>query len=245
MAFRTSPVVAEDEWQLRPGGGGRDRRAHPGPPRQAERLELGGLPPARGAGRPDPLRRPDPGGGGPGRGPGLLCRDRPGDARGPGDRPLPGREGPQLLRGHPLGPRAVPGLLRAAPADRLRRAGLLPGLRFRAGPHVRHPRAPPTTPSSPCPRPRWGWPSTPAGTCGWPTRSGRGGPSSWRCTGRRIDAADGRAPGHGPAGHHAPRTCVPTAMAMAARDRRQRPAGRAVHQAHHRRLRLPRAWPRP
>ena len=59
-------------------------------------------------------------------------------------------------------------------------------------------------------------------------------------TGRRIDAADRRAARHRPAGHRRPRTWSRRPWRMAARDRRQRPAGRAEHQAHHRRLRLPR-----
>ena len=48
----------------------------------------------------------------------FLRGHRPRDARGPGDGPIAGGEGAQLLRGLALGARALPGLPRAAPAPR-------------------------------------------------------------------------------------------------------------------------------
>ena len=61
MPFRTSPVVDRGRLAAAARGRRRDRRAHARPPGQAQRLELGGVAPARRPGRPDPLRRRHPG----------------------------------------------------------------------------------------------------------------------------------------------------------------------------------------
>ena len=156
------------------------RHPHPRLPREAEHVVVGGDAPAGRPRRPRPLRRPHPRPRGQGRGPGLLRRRRPRHARGPGDRALAGREGAQLLRGHPLGARALPGLPRAAAADRLPPSRGTASASASSSPSCATSGWRPTTPSSPCPRPRWACPSTPAATSAWPTRSAPATPSCSR-----------------------------------------------------------------
>ena len=91
-----------------------------------------------------------------------------------------------------------------------RRPGLLPRLRLRAGPHVRHPGGGRRRRSSPCPRRRSACPSTPAATSGWRTRS--------------VPARQAARPDRPP--HHGRRGPAPRHRPAGDDPRRARPDGR-------------------
>ena len=139
MPFRTSPVVDEDDWLLRlevDDGIGVLTLDHP------DKLNAWSWEASRQLGaRADQIRFDDD----------IRVVVLKGNGRAfcagidlgmPEDRVTgrsPAEKVPELLRGHPLGPRAVPGLLRAAATDRRRGPRLLPRLRFRARADVRRP----------------------------------------------------------------------------------------------------------
>ena len=169
----------------------------------------------------------------------FCAGHRPRHARGPGDGPIAGGEGAQLLRGHPLGARALPGLPRAAAADRRAVHGYCLGFGFELA-LMCDIRVAADDAVFALPRRRSVSPSTRAATSAWPTRSAPGTPScspspagaSTPTTAERLGIVQqvttprrARPDRHG--------ASPPTSPANA-------PARRAVDQAHHRRVRLPR-----